>query len=106
MLTENNDGRPPTSGGVGDCDKIDHPRSKVEGDVVGPLDHGDCVVLIFLISGNSSGEHDERVLVCVQPLDLCYGQTIAIARVWSRGREEGGGIMEKEGKERRVRESE
>ena len=68
-------------GGVRDGDEIDDLRGEVECNVVRPLDHCHRVVLVLLLRGDSPCKHQQWVLVCVQPLDLGYGHTAAIARI-------------------------
>ena len=81
MLTEHYQCGASVGGGIRDGDEIDHIRGEVEGNVVCPLDHRYCVVLILLLRGDSPSKHQHRVLVRVQPFDLGYRHTAAIARI-------------------------
>ena len=81
MLTEHYERGASVGGGVRDGDEVDDPRSEVERDVVRPLDHGHRMVLVLLLRGDSPCKHQQRVLVRVQPLNLGYGHTAAIARI-------------------------
>ena len=81
MLTEHYQCGASVGGGVRDGDEIDDIRGEVEGDVVCPLDHRHCVVLILLLRGDSPSKHQQRVLVRVQPFDLGYRHTTAIAGI-------------------------
>ena len=81
MLTEHNKRGPPVCGGVCDGDKVDDLRGEVECDVVCSLDHSHCVMFVFLLCGDSPSKYQQWVLVRVQPLDLCYWHTVAVARI-------------------------
>ena len=81
VLTEHYECGASMSGGVRDGDEVDDPRGEIECDVVRPLDHGHRVMLVLLLRGDSPCKHQQRVLVRVQPLDLGYGHTAAIARI-------------------------
>ena len=81
MLTEYYQRGPSVSGGVCDGDEVDDLRGEIECNVVCSLDHCHRVMFVFLLCGDSPRKHQQWVLVCVQPLDLCYWHTVAITRI-------------------------
>ncbi len=56
--------------------------------MVSTLDDGDGVMLLLLVGREASGEDQQRISVCVQPLDL--GHRAAARTAWGHGRGRGG----------------